>query len=78
MYEISHGIVDEGKRDLGLDRKGNLTAVDVEKIGKNKDILSLILRANATSLGEGVLGLSDKECASQIPTFIAAGKLSLN
>lgn len=74
MNAISHEVVDEGKKNLGLDRKGNSTLEDVEKIGKNKDILSIILRGNATTLGDGVPGLSDKEFASQIPTFLFAGK----
>lgn len=77
MWEICYEVVDEGKKNSGLDRIGNTTLHDVEKVGKNKDILSIILRGNATTLGAGVRGLSDKEFAAQIPTFLFAGKLSV-
>lgn len=74
VLEISHQIVEEGKRNLGLDLDVTSTTDNATKIGNNKDILSLVLRANATDLGDGVHGLSTTELAHQIPTFLFAGR----
>lgn len=76
MNGIIRKFLEEGKKNLGLDQKGNATVEDAEKIGKNKDILSIMLRANATTLGDGARGMSDEEFACQIPTFLFAGKRS--
>jgi hypothetical protein len=71
---VSVQVVEAAQRSLGLDKKESLTAEEEIKIGRSRDLLTSIMRANARTLNDNIRGLSDMEFAHQIPTFLFAGR----
>lgn len=57
-------------------RVGSAILEQNDEIGKSKDLLSIIMRANA-GLGKDVRSLTDLEMAHQIPTFLLAGMFNI-
>jgi cytochrome P450 len=84
IMKISRQVLAESKKqiaqdnDLEMDGKGSKEEMEMASgAPKGKDLLSLLLKANAKSFADGEKGLSDEELMHQIPSFLLAGEFIL-